>query len=129
MSPYGRFERSPGAEFVTREQDLPSDAANPALLEQVLRQTLAAMTASQRVAPAEMEALKSVGQRHSGRPLDESIAAEMVQAVLCQQPDSTGQLPQIWQTTSLRVAQLLLDDPEANARLTRMWAELGGGSP
>ena len=128
MSPSGRFERSQGADLVTHLHGGSGEAADPALLQKVLQQTLAAMTATQRIAPAEMAALQAIARRHHGAQLDEAIATELVQAVLCGQGDYPDKPPPIWRTTSQRVAQLLLDDPEASERLHRMWMELMGSS-
>src|SRR5687768_10299717 len=100
MSPSGRFERSQPTEFLAPESASDRDVAQPALLQQVLKQTLAAMSSADRVAPAEMAALQSVAKRNLGQPLDEEIATELVHAVLCGNGEGSSESRPLWQTTA-----------------------------
>src|SRR5688500_4803886 len=82
--------RSPGEAPAPEELNQPpettspdSDAVEPEMLQQVLRQTLAGMTSTRELNPEVYAALLDVAQRHPHEPLSlDPVAIELVAACL-----------------------------------------------
>jgi hypothetical protein len=100
----------------------------PELLENVLRETLAICTSDEPLDDADMQRLRQVARRFSGRPVaSEPVAAELVYAVLEGHfAVGVSVAGEFWRTAAAQIAQTLLGDPGAKARLERLWTRLGG---
>jgi hypothetical protein len=106
------------------EMSAPPRAADSALLDRVLQQTLAICQPGEPLDAAEMRALRDVADRHRGRPLEfEPVAVELVAAAidgLCPAKKNA----EFWRNLSAQVARILIDDPSSFARLNALWIRL-----
>ena len=95
------------------------------LLEHVMRQTLECCETVEPLNAAEMRALGEVARRYRGRPLVlEPVAVELVEAVLDSFCPTANNSSRFWRNISVQVAQSIIDDPPALARLKTFWIRL-----
>ncbi len=100
-------------------------AATRELLEQVLRQTIAASETTEGLEENERTALRSVVDRHGGTPLSlEPIAVELIEAMLRLRMAALSKSDKFWKELSLWIAQTMMDDPDSKSRLESLWANL-----
>jgi len=94
------------------------------LLDEVIRQTESMSQETSAADQADLEALLAVARRYAGQPLTlDPILVELVQAMLVRQFER--QASQVdWRGISLKVAQTLFDDPQAQTKLHRLWKGL-----
>ena len=103
----------------------PEQAAEPTLMERVLRETLAAAEQDAAFNPADVAALREVVRQHSGIPISlEPVAIDLVLALLTTHFRSTARPPEFWQALAKRIATTLWDDPPSQTRLQRLWSRL-----
>jgi hypothetical protein len=114
-------ERSPQGVSPT-----PRAAADDGLLETVLQQTLAVLSAEESVDPSTKAALLTVARRYAGQSLVlEPIAVELVDAALPRL--FAGESPALLRSRlTAQIAQTLMDDPVARPRLESLWTHLCG---
>lgn len=104
---------------------LPRSAADEALLETVLQQTLAALSGEESVDPSTKTALSTVAKRYAGQALVlEPIAVELVDAAL-PRLFLTGDRAELRNRLAAHIAQTLMDDPIARPRFESLWHYLG----
>lgn len=100
------------------------------LLDEVLRQTRAAIDGGEPLDAAETQALLQVRRRHAGQPLGaEPIAAEMVRALLQVRFPKLAASNELWERMSRWIAETLLEDPDSRARLLELWTQLAEVPP
>jgi hypothetical protein len=99
-----------------------------ALLEEVLRKTLAICSSDEPLDEDSNNALKSVVARHAGEPFSfDPVAIQLVAAVLRVQFAAGSNSSGIWGELPIRVARTLYDDPPSRERLETFWRRLNGG--
>ncbi|MBI4582196.1 MAG: hypothetical protein HY718_21045 [Planctomycetes bacterium] len=115
-------EQRPGfAEGQSREE--PAD--DPALLESVLRETVAMCAVDEPLDEPEREAIEEVARRHAGQPFAlQPVLTGLVEAVLRTQFADRLRSAAFWPDLTARVAETLFDDPVMRPRLERFWAEV-----
>jgi hypothetical protein len=96
-------------------------------LEAVLHATLAVCASDEPLDPSDMQRLREVARRHAEcRAVTEAIAVELVRAVLEGHFVGGDVLKGIGPGAANQIAQTLLDDPAAKARIERFWNRLIG---
>jgi hypothetical protein len=102
-------------------------AADPALMERVLRETLAATDSGQPYDRRELAALRGVFRRHSAEPFGpRPVAAEMVEAILRVRLGGRFRASGTGSAMAAQIAETLCDDPVSGERLKALWVRLGG---
>jgi hypothetical protein len=115
-----------------RSEDVPplSPAADPGLLEKVLRETEELLEGDQALDGREKDDLRGVARRHRGEPLSlDPVTVELVQAVVGSRFRSRPDSVDFWRELVLHVAQSIFDDPASHDRLKALWSRLGEGEP
>ncbi|MGO8744495.1 MAG: hypothetical protein ACLQNE_00765 [Thermoguttaceae bacterium] len=103
---------------------------NPALLDRVLQQTCGAILPDEPLSEADRQAVQDVVCRHRGQPLSlVPVATNLVHALLKSQFQGVESFALFGQALAGRVAQALMEDPAASARLGVLWDRLSGGKP
>jgi hypothetical protein len=104
----------------------PSERADDrALLERVLRQTLADSDSGAALDDADREALLEVARRHRGEPFAlEPVAVALVHAVLLTHFQGPSGSSEFWRGVSLPIAGTLCDDPVMRGRMEALWDRL-----
>jgi hypothetical protein len=121
----GQFQSRAADEAPSNERPL-----DPALLERVVRQTLAGGTVEEPLRPEEMDAMREVARRRQGEPLGlDPVATELVDAVLRTQFGNPVNAAGIWQALCRQVAETVMDDPVSHQRLESLWSSLSGHQP
>jgi hypothetical protein len=104
---------------------LPRQVADPGLLEQVLRETLAVSDPEVPLSRSEWEALRQVAERHKVVALSlDPIAVQLVTAILVTRFHDVECPAELWQTLARQIAGTLWEDPTSQARLHAIWASL-----
>lgn len=121
------FDRGSSPELPNRETTRDGSAepaADPALLESVLKQTLANFNSPGGLDRGEFDRLREVVRRNRGRPFDlDPVAVELVDALLRDQlPASLDRDAQ--KAMSAQIAQTLYEDPAAHDRFQALWLRL-----
>jgi hypothetical protein len=100
---------------------------DPALLRQVIEQTLSAAEANAPIESIDLQRLKVVAHRRRGQPLTlEPVAVEMVRALLGPDFANLGRDPDAFLAMTSQIARSLVDDPASFARLAALWKRLTG---
>jgi hypothetical protein len=111
-------------------QSSPPRAPNAALLEKVLRETEELLCGDGPLSNAEKAAMQEVARRHRGQPLSLGpVAVQLVQAVLGTRFESRADSEGLWREMATAVAESILGDPVARARLRALWKCLTEGGP
>jgi len=106
---------------------LAGPAADPALIERVLRETLAASDTEQPRDRQELAALREVSRRHPAEPFGlEPVAKEMVEAILRVRFADRFHGAESRSAMAARIAETFCDDPISAERLKDLWVRLGG---
>ncbi len=116
---------APGARWkeASSAPDTPPDRG---LLEEVVRQTLAAEEENAARDRLIAECLREVRARHAGRPLTlDPVVLDLVDAVLEREFAGDGRRRAMWRGVSRQVAQTVYDDPACRQRLEGLWSRLG----
>jgi hypothetical protein len=116
---------------ISREPPPPESAPqSPALLEAVLHATLTICASDEPLDPSDVQRLRDVARRYADcRTVTEPILVELVRAVLEGHFAGGDVLEGIGPVVATRIAQTLLDDPAATARIERFWNRLVGEAP
>lgn len=94
------------------------------LLDRVLQETLSC-DSLQQLRPEEIQALTDVVRRNRDAILlVESIAVELVEALLRTRFAHLAATPELWRAASQRIAGTLCEAPESHERLSRFWTQL-----
>ena len=94
------------------------------LLDKVLQETLSAGSIQQ-LRPDEVQALTDIVRRHRDIVLVvDSIAAELVEALLSTRFAHLQATPEFWREASRRIAVSLCEAPDSHERLSRFWTQL-----
>jgi hypothetical protein len=98
-----------------------------ALLEAVLHATLTVCASDEPLDPSDLQRLREVARRHAEcSAVTEPILVELVRAVL----EGHFADGDVWEAMgpviAVQIAQTLLDDPPAKARIERFWKRLLG---
>jgi hypothetical protein len=100
------------------------------LLDEVLRQTRAAIDGGQPLEAAETQALLQVRRCHANESLvAEPVAAELVRVLLQARFPKLSASQELWEKMSHWIAETLLEDPDSRARLLQLWAQLSEMPP
>lgn len=98
---------------------------DPALLERVVKQTLAAADEQDASTSADLQRLRMVAHRRKGQNLVlEPVVIEMVRAMLGAEFAGLDADPERFREISMRIARTLIDDPVSCKRLENLWARL-----
>ena len=126
------FEGFPYVSRTISQEPAPPEPVpqSAALLEAVLHATLTVCASDEPLDPSDMRRLREVARRHAEcRTVSEPIVVELVGAVLEGHFAGGGVLEGIGPAAATQIAQTLLDDPAANARIERFWNRLVGEAP
>lgn len=94
------------------------------LLDEVLRQTQAAMTDEEPLSDDEMAALRRVRQAHLRDPLTRETTAELVSGLLRLRFPALNHRSSLWNQMCGWIAETLLEDPTSSGRLQDLWVQL-----
>ncbi len=101
---------------------------DPALLERVVKQTLAAADVQDESTNADLQRLRSIAHRRKGQNLVlEPVVIEMVRAMLGAEFAGLDADPERFREISMKIARALLDDPVSCQRLENLWSRLAEG--
>lgn len=102
-----------------------SGQPDPALLEAVMQQTLAMSGGADDESARDLGALRSVVERHRGRPFAlEPIAVELIGAILHERLNDWGLAPAARQAMTHQIAETIYDDPVTRGRFQALWTRL-----
>lgn len=130
-SPRSEPEQTGDARQPVPAERLSEDLPTPdrALLETVLRQTLASCTSDDPTDTADMEAVEQVARRRRGQPFAlDPVVVELVEAMLQAEFHVKPNASEVWSGMSLQLAQTLFEDPLSRHRLKTLWARLSEGT-
>ena len=97
---------------------------DPALLEQVLEETLSEAAVSHLDA-ADLQALGEVARRFRGAALEvDPIVIELVRSLLKTHFTGFGVSDTLWHEVSQQIATTLFEAPDTRAKLERFWSQL-----
>lgn len=125
MRPQGDAGSDPRRHSESEEAGGDPSAMDPAVLEQVIAETLA--TDDEPLPATEMAALLDVARRFAGQQIElEKAAIALVDGLLSVRLASHRPWipPTRWQDMCRDVAASLCDAPVARARLTKLWEQL-----
>jgi len=106
---------------------VPEQAPDPALLEEVLRQTSEVCDSEEPLDDADREALLEVARRYPSQPLcPRPVTVELVQAVLRTHFPAVSRTSELWEAISVQIAETLFEDAVSRERLNRFWHRLAG---
>lgn len=104
----------------------PEAAADPALMERVLRETLAAGDSGRPYDHHELAALREVARRHPAEPFGlHPVAREMVDAILRVRFAGGFHAAESRSAMAARIAETFCEDPVSAERLKALWVRLG----
>jgi len=104
---------------------LPHQLADPGLLEQVLRETLAVSDPEVPLSLGEWEALRRVAEQQTGVALSlDPVVIQVVTAILVTRFRNVECPAELWQVLARQIAETLWEDPISQARLHALWARL-----
>lgn len=113
-------------EPVEQEESQSAAVPDPALLEQVLEETLSGHALWQ-LEPVELQALANVAQRYPGAALVvDPVAVELVKSILKARFRALNASEVLWHDVSCQIATALCEAPDTRARLERLWSQLSG---
>ena len=97
------------------------------LLDQVLRETVAASEDLDALDAGEREVLLAVAERYRGSSLSlDPIAVELVERLLRFRMGELSSSDKFWREMSTWIARTLMEDPESKTRLESLWNNLRG---
>lgn len=106
------------------EATFASEPSQQRLLELVLEQTLAALSANAASPPC-LDALRAVARQHAGRPFSlEPVTVALVETVLADTYQRLFPSQDGWRQMVGEVARALYEDASAHQRLANLWAAL-----
>jgi len=119
-----RRERSAEAKASAKEQAPPGDLP-PQLLDQVMSETAAQLSAPERLEPAVRAALVAVAERYAGQPLVlEPTGVALFEALLAAEFPLLAERPALLTKAAGEVARVLLADPTSHRRIEHLWMTL-----
>ena len=126
-SPDPRGASGPSWSASERKAAAPGSSFDPELLERVLQETFSAVISDDPLAKTDRDVLTEVALRYPGQPLClQPVATELVFALLRTHLGRFESFVQAGNTLAARIAETLMEDPEARKRLGSLWDRLGG---